>query len=372
MNTPGMSVQAGGSGKGGSIWRRVWRVIDERTHLSALAYPVPRHANRLPYILGGISVVGIVVLFATGIWLGQFYNPDPTHAHDSMHYIVEQAPLGKIVRGIHVWSANILLITILLHLARTFTTGSYKRPREVNWWSGLALLGVIIAFTFTGTILKWDQEGFEALSHNLEIAKLIGVLGFWFSDSFQHSVPILNRLYIAHVAILPVLLIALLAAHLALVKVHGISPLPEVADRAVDGGPAPEYGGSTFTHHVSRMAVYGLILLAVALVLGLIWPPFFGEPPNPNVENTKPPWPFLPVYPLEGWFSVNSLIWGPALIFGALAILPIADRNRYSASRRRRIWIALGALLAITLIGLGIYAAVAPAVPHIPENMNGM
>ena len=333
---------------------------------------MPRHANRLPYILGGISGVGIVVLFATGIWLGQFYNSDPIHAHDSMQYIVEQAPLGKIVRGIHVWSANIVLITILLHMARTFATGSYKRPREVDWWTGLALLGIIIAFAFTGTILKWDQEGYEALSHNLEIAKLIGVLGFWFSDSFQHSVPLLNRLYIAHVSILPALLIALLAGHLALVKVHGVSPLPEVADRAADGGPAPQYGGSTFTHHLRRMMLYGLFLLGVALVLGLIWPPFFGEPPNPNVENTKPPWPFLPIYPLEGWFSVKALIWGPALIFGALAILPIADRSRYSSPGRRRIWIALGVLLAVALVGLGIYAAVTPAVPHIPETMTGI
>ncbi len=350
-------------------WHRAWEALDERLGLSGLAYPVPAHANGIGYILGGITFFGFLILAATGIWLSQFYHPTPSSARESVVYIMNMAPLGDLVRGIHFWVANIVMATVLLHMGRVFVTGSYKRPREANWLIGLGLLGVTLGLLFTGTVLKWDQEAYEALAHNVEMGDLLGAFGFWFSADFAASLPILGRLYIAHIAILPALGALLLIAHFLIVKRHGISALPGQADAAVDGGPIPAKGGSTFTAHLVRMAGFGLLMLAVATIVSLIWPAGLGPRPVPGVEETKPPWMFLPFYPLEDWFGLIALFWAPALLFGGLALVPFIDRSPYRSPARRRVFIAIGAIVAIALTALVMYALFTVPQAHIQEAM---
>ena len=354
----------------GGRWRRAWEAIDERVGLSGLAYPVPTHANGLGYILGGITFFGFLILAVTGTWLAQFYHPTPATARDSVLYIMNVAPAGDLVRGIHFWVSNIVMATVLLHMGRIFATGSYKRPREVNWLIGLGLLGVTLGLVFTGTVLKWDQEGFEALGHNLEIGKLLGVLGFWFSEDFAAgSRPIIGRLANAHIFILPAIATLLLVAHFLLVKRHGISSLPAASDAAVDGRPPPARDGSTFSAHLVRMAGFGLVILAVATVLTVIWPADLGPRPIPGEEITKPPWMFLVFYPLEDWFGLGALLWAPVVLFGALALVPFLDRNRYRSPARRRVFIAIGAIVAVAAVALVIYALVSVPQAHIQEAM---
>lgn len=350
-------------------WRRAWEAIDERLGLSGLAYPVPAHANGIGYILGGISFFGFLILAATGIWLAQFYHPTPATARESVVYIMNVAPAGDLVRGIHFWVANIVMATVLLHMGRVFVTGSYKRPREANWLIGLGLLAVTLGLIFTGTVLKWDQEGYEALGHNVEIGTLLGSFGFWFSGDFTTSIPIIGRLYIAHIVILPALGTLLLIAHFLLVKRHGISALPAEADAAVDGGPAPAKGGSTFTAHLVRMAGFGLVMLAVATVLALIWPAGLGDRPIPGTETTKPPWMFLPFYPFEDWFGLPALLWVPAILFGVLALVPFVDRSPYRSPARRRVFIVIGAVITVAAVLLVVYALVTVPQPHVQEAM---
>lgn len=348
---------------------RLWTNLDERLGLSGLAYPVPAHANRLGYILGGITLFGFLILAVTGIWLAQYYHPTAATARESVVYIMNVAPAGDLVRGVHFWVANIVMATVLLHMGRVFVTGSYKRPREANWLIGVGLLGVTLGLIFTGTVLKWDQEGYEALSHNVEIGDLLGAFGFWFSGDFTASLPIIGRLYIAHVVILPALGTLLLIAHFLLVKRHGISSLPAAHDAAVDGGPAPSKGGSTFAAHIVRMAGFGLVMLAAATILSLIWPAGLGERPIPGTETTKPPWMFLPFYPFEDWFGLPALLWVPAILFGALALVPFLDRSPYRSPRRRKLVIAIGAVIAVTAVLLVLYAFATVPQPHVQEAM---
>ena len=350
-------------------WRRAWEAIDERLGLSGLAYPVPAHANGIGYILGGITFFGFLILAVTGIWLAQFYHPTPATARESIVYIMNVAPAGDLVRGIHFWVANIVMATVLLHLGRVFATGSYKRPREANWLIGLGLLGVTLGLIFTGTVLKWDQEGYEALNHNIEIGNILGAFGFWFTPEFTTSLPIIGRLYIAHIAILPLIGVLLLIAHFLLVKRHGVSALPAQADAAADGGPVPGKGGSTFTAHLVRMAGFGLVILAIATVLTLIWPAALGERPIPGTETTKPPWMFLPFYPFEDWFGLSALLWVPAILFGGLALVPFVDRSPYRSPGRRRLVMVVGVVLAVALVALVVYAWVTVPEAHIQEAM---
>ncbi len=347
----------------------VWAALDERLGISGLAYPVPAHANGIGYILGGITFFGFLILAATGMWLAQFYHPSAETARQSVVYIMNVAPAGDVVRGIHFWTSNIVMATILLHLGRIFATGAYKRPREANWLIGLGLLAVTMGLIFTGTVLKWDQEGYEALGHNVDTARLLGSFGSWFSPDFATSVPILGRLYVAHIFILPALGTMLLTCHFLLVKRHGISSLPAESDAAADAGPAPVRTGSTFTMHLVRMAGFGLIILAVGTVLAVVWPAPLGGRPIPGTETTKPPWMFLPFYPLEDWFGLSALIWGPVLTFAALALVPVLDRSPYRSARRRKFWIVAGIAFAILLISFVALATVQAPASHLGEGM---
>jgi ubiquinol-cytochrome c reductase cytochrome b subunit len=352
-----------------SRWSRAWAAIDERLGLSGLAYPVPAHANGIGYILGGTTFFGFLILGATGIWLAQFYHPTPEAARESVVYTMNIAPAGDIVRGVHFWTANIVMATVLLHLGRIFVTGAYKRPREANWLIGVALLAVTLGLMFTGTVMKWDQEGYEALGHNVDVAKLLGAFGFWFSSDFEASFPLLGRLYVAHIMILPALGTLLLIGHFLLVKRLGISSLPAGHDAAVDGGPAPATGGSTFSAHLIRMAGFGLLILATATVLALVLPAGLGPRPIPGTETTKPPWMFLPFYPFENWFGLGALLWVPAILFGALIVLPVLDRSPYRSPGRRRWVIAIGVVVVLALAALVVYAWLTPPQSHLAGAM---
>ncbi len=100
--------------------------------LKGISYPVPGHANSLPYTLGGITIAGFLILFVTGLYLAQFYHPHPVDAHESVVYIITGVPLGDLVRSIPFWTAQMVTVTVLLHLLRVLFADSYKRPREIN------------------------------------------------------------------------------------------------------------------------------------------------------------------------------------------------------------------------------------------------
>ncbi len=344
---------------------RFWEAVDERLGLSGLAYPVPEHANSLPYLLGGITLFGFIILTVTGVLLAQFYHPHPADAHDSVIYIITQAPLGDFIRSVHFWTANLVVVTAILHLIRVFITGSYKRPREVNWLVGLGLLAVTLGFVFTGTVLKWDQEGVEALAHNREIGELLGLWGVWFTSEFSRSVPLLTRLYLGHVTLLPAAFTLLIIAHVYLIKQLGISPRP--TDEATSGPPTKEQGTSRFTIHLRRMAGFGLLLLTLVGALALVWPAPLGQAGVPGAEVTKPPWMFLPFYPLEDLFGVRGLLVSSVILFALLALVPLVDRSPWLSPRRRRKIIAAGILLLALLVILGGYAWLSRPAPHLME-----
>lgn len=342
-----------------------WKVIDERLGLGGISYPVPEHANTLPYVLGGITLFGFIILAVTGVLMAQFYNPDPANAHNSVIYIITQVPFGDFIRSVHFWTANLVFITILLHLIRVFVTGSYKRPREANWLVGLGLLGVTMGFVFTGTVLKWDQEAVEALAHNQEIGELLGLWGVWFTQQFTLSVPILTRLYIGHLTLLPAAFVLLIITHIYLIKQLGISP--QAAAEATSGPPTKNQGRARFSEHIQRMIGYGLLLFVVAGGLALLFPAVLGQAGVPGEEVTKPLWMFLPFYPMEDLFGIQGLLGGSALVFILLALVPFVDRSKWLSPRKRTWIIIIGSIILLALIILGIVAGVSQPAPHLME-----
>jgi len=337
-----------------SRWSRFWRPIDERLGLDALAYKVPEYGNTLAYTLGGITFVGFIILVLTGVALTQFYHPHPTEANASIRSIMEVVPFGAFLRGLHFWTAQAVMVSVVLHATRVFVTAAYKRPREFNWLVGVALLALTIAFYFTGTVLKWDQEAFEALEHNLEIAEILGIFGAFFSPSFAAGVPILTRLYSTHVSILPVLLALLLLAHVFYVRHFGVSPLPW---KWKGRGAGEEGVFRPFSSHVKKIALYGSVLLALVTVLAILFPAPIGPEPIEGIEVTKPPWPFLWLYGIENAWGIQWLLPASVVPFALLTILPFVDRGDERDPRRRLFFVgaflvAIAILLVLTVIAL--------------------
>ncbi|MDE3094823.1 MAG: cytochrome b N-terminal domain-containing protein [Chloroflexota bacterium] len=345
------------------------RWIDQRLGLDELSYDVPRHANNILYVLGGITLVGILTLIASGIYLAQYYNPDPASARDSVVFIVSTVKLGAFVRSFHFWMANLVIITAMLHLVRVFVTGSYRAPREATWLTGVLLLFLLFGFAFTGTVLKWDQEGYEALGHNQDVGKLLGSTGAWFTSSFTRSVPILTRLYIAHISILPALLTLVVLAHLFLIKHHGISGLPghepERTDDTDTKRAIREEGASPFSAHIRLMVGFGLMLTAAAAALTLFMAAPLGQAIVQGEEVTKPTWIFVVLYPFENWVGVRALLWAPIIVALALAAVPFIDRARSSGLRARWPLLLLGLVVALAYTAFIFYGKFGPHGQHL-------
>ena len=318
----------------------LWPRLDDRIGLSALRYPVPAHANAFWYTLGGITLVGVVVLGVTGLWLAQDYNPDPTGARASVMYIQNTAPFGDVVRGVHVWMAYLVVLTASLHLVRVFVTGAYKAPRELNWLVGLALLATLLfGGVLTGTVLRWDQAGYEALARNAAAASLLGGVGGFFSPGFTSSVSMLPRLYAAHVSITPLGLALLLIAHILLVKRHDLAPTRAQADAGeAPGGRLPrERLAEHFPIHLRKSLGYGLAVVGLAGTLGVLFPQRIGPAPDPMLEVTNPPFLFYWLYAVEDWFGSTGTVYSALALFGVLGALPLIDRSPSRSLHRRRV-----------------------------------
>jgi len=343
--------------------RGVWGWIDERFGVGGLRYPVPRHANSLAYTLGGITLASFVGLVVTGIYLSQYYDPTPTNAHTSVVYITDTAFAGALIRSLHYWLSSAFVVALILHMLRTFATASFKAPREGIWITGIVLFLLAAGLLFSGTVLKQDQESFEALAHNGEIAKLFGFAGFWFSADFTHNISIVTRLYIAHVSILPVFVGVVLAVHMLLIKRHRVSPLPwgtpaEIAEREAS---EPSH---TFTSHLRHIGLWSLVLLGIVLLLSGLLPAGIGPAGVDGIEITKPPWYFLWLYPFEDWIGLKALYIIPALLVAGLLAIPFLERSKERDPRRRKLWIALGAIVILAWLGLTIYGKVTIPVSH--------
>jgi ubiquinol-cytochrome c reductase cytochrome b subunit len=324
--------------------------VRERLALDGLDYPIPPTANRLAYMLGGLTFSGILILVVTGILLDQYYNPSPVAAHDSLIYIMTRVPLGFWIRGLHYWAASIVLVSVFLHMSFVFWRRSYLRPREVTWWAGVALFMVLFALAFTGTVLRADQEGGEALEHAIVGARMTGPVGFLLSPDFTQSTTLLSRLHSAHVSLLPIAMIGLVALHFWLIRSHGIN--------------STEPRSSRFSEHLPKLTGYALLVLGLAGTLAAFFPPGIGYPSVEGVEMTKPFWPFLWIYSVENTWGMWGMIIAPVVIFGFLFIIPLVDRPKEGHPRHGLLTASSLVMLAL-YVGMIIYGAFAPQKQHM-------
>ena len=197
----------------------------------AMTQRVPNYANAFYYCFGGMVFILIAFQLITGIFLSFYYVPDaagsPAPSYTSVNAIMNTVYLGWLVRGVHFWSANLLVVMIVLHMARVFWTGSYRAPRELNWMVGIIMLLIVLAFSLTGYLLPWDTKAYWATSVTIKIAASAPLLGGLTETILQGGPTLgpntLQRFFTVHVFILPALIVLLMYVHFRLIRKHGIS-----------------------------------------------------------------------------------------------------------------------------------------------------
>jgi menaquinol-cytochrome c reductase cytochrome b subunit len=203
------------------------RSVDE-----AMYQRVPNYANAFYYCFGGMVFILIAFQLLTGIFLAFYYVPDAAGsvapAYTSVKdVIMNQVYLGWLIRGVHFWAANLLVVMIILHMARVFWTGSYRAPRELNWMVGVVMLLTVLLFSLTGYLLPWDTKAYWATSVTIKIGGSAPILGGLIETVLQGGPTLgpntLQRFFTIHVFILPALIVLLMYIHFRMIRAQGIS-----------------------------------------------------------------------------------------------------------------------------------------------------
>ncbi len=337
-------------------------------------HPVKCHKNSLNplYTLGlGVIATSLFLLLAiTGVILMFYYVPTVDRAYSVMLDWQDTTPFAMMLRNMHRWSAQMMVLFVFLHMSRVFYTGSYKNTRRFNWVIGVILMVITLLLSFTGYLLPWDQLAFWAITVGSEIAGYAPSI-----PGMEHNInrvmllastnvgqDALIRFYVLHVALLPILAGMLIGVHFWRIRKDGglsrppddISPDPIRVIQRSDSrevyapGVTKTYGlmelvrGScptvhkgphnyvfTWPHLLRAELVVFLLITAFVMALSLFIDAPLEEianpakPPNPS----KAPWYFLGLQEMVAYDAFWGGVAVPALIVLGLMSIPYIDRN---------------------------------------------
>jgi quinol-cytochrome oxidoreductase complex cytochrome b subunit len=310
-----------------------------------------------------MALVLVFLLVFTGILMVFSYEPSPERAWQSIAAFQEDVLFGSLIRGVHFWSANLLIPVTLLHLLRVFLTGGFHGRRRANWLLGLGVLACVLLSGFTGYLLPWDQIAYWAITICTEMLGLVpgigpGLRSAILGGSEIGSATIIN-FYALHVVLTPMLLFALLSWHFWQIRKAGgvvspTGPFDNVreAHRTVPLVP----------NLVIREVVVALVLIALVLVLAIIFAAPLGEPANPGISPNpaKAPWYFLGFQELLIHFDAAfAILVIPLLAAAALIAIPFIryegeiSGNWFLTPKGRRLSLA-AAITALVVVPLWI------------------
>jgi quinol-cytochrome oxidoreductase complex cytochrome b subunit len=218
-----------------SMWMQGWNWLQSRVDIEGvtqamLHIDIPKGIRT--YFLGGTTLFFLGVQVITGILLALYYRASPEEAYQSILYIMNEVPFGWLIRSIHAWSANMMIITCVLHMLRVFFQGAYKAPRELTWIVGVLLLLITLTFGFTGYLLPWDQRAYWATTVGTEIAGAVPLIGdpmlLFLRGGSDLSGLTLARFHSIHTLVLPLSVAVAVMIHLFIIHQQGLAPLPDV------------------------------------------------------------------------------------------------------------------------------------------------
>lgn len=313
----------------------------------------------IPISSGWHQVFGSMALFCfllqavTGLLLAFNYAGTTTEAHSSIRFIMNEVTGGAIIRGLHHWGASAMIVVVGVHLLQVLLWGAYKAPREATWLSGLALLMITLAFGLTGYLLPWDNKAYWGTVVTAQITGNSPVLGPYLLRLLgaENGIGAVTfaRFYAMHTMLLPLVITALIAGHLVLVRRHGVAPAP-----GDDGTRKKRF----YPEQVLKdtVAIFGLFAALMFLAIAFTAPLGREADPTDTSFVPRPEWYFLFLFQALKFFEGPMEIIGshvlPGLAMGALAVLPFLDRARLSSFRQRIPVAAVAVLVVATWGGL--------------------
>ena len=358
------------------MFRALYRWIDERLELDGILEPfrhktVPTHKLTYWYFFGGITLFLFVVQVLTGILLLLYYRPGASEAFESVQYIMTRVQFGWLIRSVHSWSANLMIFTAFAHMFSVLFLKAYRKPREMTWVTGMLLLFLVMGFGFSGYLLPWNKLAFFATTVGTQMAGEVPVIGhpmmIFLRGGPQVTGATLIRFFGFHVAVLPGMVVVLIAIHLFFVQRQGMSVPPKVeAEWAAH--PAQRREMKFFPNFLLRELMAWYVAIGALGVLAALFPWNLGIKADPFASapaGIKPEWYFLFMYqtlkliPARVWFVDGEVlgIVGCAIVALFWVLLPFFESDRPT---RTRAWITgLGIFAFAFVIGMTAYGYLA-------------
>jgi quinol-cytochrome oxidoreductase complex cytochrome b subunit len=341
------------------------------------------------YVWGSCLAFVFLVQLITGVLLMTAYSPGDSTAWGSVYYIQYEMDFGWLIRGLHHFGSQTMVVLLGIHMLQVVIAGAHLPPREVNWWLGLCLMGVVLGLSLTGYLLPWDQKGFWATQVATNILGNIPLVGAFLQKLIvggpEYGHQTLTHFYSLHVGILPPLMIVLIIAHLAVFRRHGVTAPPKAQ------GEGMFWPAQAFKDMVVSMLIFGVMLALVVfggygnaidtpeskeagwfenvakagrhgLGANLDAP---ADPATPSYP-ARPEWYFLSLFQLLKYFKADQEIIGtvviPTVIGLLLFVLPLLGYGRL-----RKFGHFFGVVVVVTLLagaGLMTFLAVADDSPE--------
>ncbi len=352
--------------------KKVYRWLDQRLKLKPiqsflLDEPIPGGAS-WAYVFGSSTLFLFGLQMVTGMFLALYYAPTPDHAYDSLQFIMSSVTFGFFVRGLHHWGASAMVVAVGLHMLQVYLYGAYKSPREVMWMVGVLLFILILAFSFSGYLLPWDQKAYWATQVGINMVGTIPLIGGdlvrIIRGGEQLGALTLTRFYALHVLFLPLSTLGLIVLHLFILRRVGpagsfgeergksLEPSPPM-ERRQETRSEPFYPRQVFMDAVIIGAVF---LTVVAMAIFLPFPLADKADPSDSSFRPVPEWYFLFYYQALKYFHgplEPVVTWILPMIFFALLLgLPFIDRSPVRHPVRRPRAILVGAVFLIGVFGL--------------------
>jgi quinol-cytochrome oxidoreductase complex cytochrome b subunit len=263
---------------------------------------VPHHRYSVAYYLGGAILFLTIIQIITGILLLFNYKASAESAHQSVTQIMTTIPFGWLIRSVHHWGSNLMILILFAHLFSTMLMKSYRKPRELTWFTGFALFLISLILGYSGYLLPWDERAFFAVKVGSQMPAPIPLIGENMRSFLRGGDQIgeftLNRFFALHVGLMPWLLVVVMALHLVFVQIQGMSvPLgiEEKARKNKKKIPARPFFSYDLFQDFSNWA----ILLGIIVTLAIIYPASLEGPADmlkPAPKGVKPDWFFLAVF----------------------------------------------------------------------------
>ena len=347
----------------GGIGHRLYVWLDLRTGVGSLLHealdePIPGGA-RWAYVFGSVLLFLFISQTITGVFLALYYVPSATSAHTTVAYIVKEVTGGSFLRSLHAYGSSAVVIVLLLHLIQTYLYGAYKGRRELLWISGCVLLALMLAMAFTGYLLPWDQKAYFATTVGTNMASDVPFIGTWLKRFMRGGDEMgtltVSRFFVAHVFVIPAVVIAFIATHVYLFRKAGAAGPPS-EDPINPRLPTQRF----YPRQVMMDTVVALLMILILGLLAHFAPTELGPTANPSDTQyvPRPEWYYLPIFQwLKYWrgpYTIFGIIIIPAITAALLVLVPFIDRRLERRAWRRPVAVGIFILILVGFVSMGL------------------